>query len=346
MSNRSPESRARNIVSNIEKNALTPGAITQKRLNNAMNQISLMNIPHLLRGQLARRLNTVRNARSSPAYLNRAAMNRIEPENRKRLANLLSGRREPTRENIQFLANKKVNMMGINNSNNNSNSGKSNSYWEDYYKILTNINKILNKIPVRTNWNMVNFTAPALFHGSATLLKRGYPDKPGGSWFAKSPHQSILHAINRGNGKPSYLYVYHMRTPPPRLIDVKTVSDFNKLGLNLTRAPPNNLGSTYAFGASNFNVASRLCALTPKIADGWHFPRDQDQVMLCEPKKFLKLYKAYKIKGTAPPLTVPYTVNWAARESRWKRPKGLRYNLEPIQIIHKKRTTPSRGPNK
>jgi hypothetical protein len=298
-----------------------------------------MNISHLLRGQLARRLNAVRNARAAPAYTNLTAMSRVKPENRKRLANLLSGQREPTRENIPFLVNKKLNMMTATSSNNNSNNGRPNSYWEDYYKILSNIKKILNKIPVRTNWNMVNFTAPALFHGSPRLLKHGYPDKPGGSWFAKSPHQSILHAINRANGKPSYLYVYHMKTPPPRLIDVKTVSDFNKLGLNLTRSAPNNLGKTYAFGSSNFNVATRLCALTPKIADGWHFPRDQDQVMLCEPKKFLRLYKAYRIKGTAPPRTLPYTVNWAAHESRWKRPRGLRYNLEPIEIIFKKPAT-------
>lgn len=334
MSARSPESRARNLVLNIEKNIFKPGAITQKRINNAMNQISLMNIPNLLRGQLARRLNVVRNARLPKPYPNFAALNRIALENRTILTNLLSGRYEPTRANLRFLINRKLNMM----SGSNSNNEKPNSYFNERNAILNNIQKIINKIPVKTNWNMVNFTAPALFHGSPSLLKKGYPDKPGGSWFAKSPHQSILHAINRGNGKPSYLYVYHLKKPLPRLIDIKTVNNFNKLGINLTRSAPNNinLGSTYAFGSSNFNMASKLCGITPKFADGWHFPRDQDQVMLCEPKKFLKLYKAYKIKGTAPSQTLPYRVNWAAQKSQWKRPKGLRYNLELVQIVNNK----------
>jgi uncharacterized short protein YbdD (DUF466 family) len=235
------------------------------------------------------------------------------------LQNFLSGRRFPTLNNLEYL----VYSLG----NNYSNAGN-----------LFNIRELINKIPYKRNWNMVNFTAPALFHGSKTFLSNGYPTKTTGTWFAKTPHQAILHAIARTRGgMPSYLYVYHFRTRHPKLINIKTSEEFNKLGLHLVRENRNN---GWAFGNANFNMSKKLCEITPKIANGWHFPRDQSQVMLCNPRKFLKLYKVYKITGRAGVRSPNFRINYAANEAYWRRPKGLQYGLQPVEIRRRPRTAP------
>ena len=180
---------------------------------------------------------------------------------------------------------------------------------------------LINSIPYKTNWKMINLSAPTLFHGTNKILPSGYPDKPEGSWFAKSPHQAILHTITR---EPAYLYVYHLRTKP-RLIDIKTSNDFRNLGNHLLRY--NNKPMNFAFSERNRNMSKTLCQRLPHIADGWHFPRDQDQVMLCNPKKFLKLYKVYKITGAKTGLHVNFVTNTSYNRAYFKRPRGIKYGL-------------------
>lgn len=229
-----------------------------------------------------------------------------------RLRNLLNGRRAPTVNNIELLVNELGSAINKNTSN--------------------QLEEILNKIPlpVKRNLNLVNFTAPALFHGRPSLLKNGYPAKPGGSWFAKTPQQAILHAVSGSLGEPSYLYVYHFKKTP-KLINIKSSRDFNNVGTWLARYTP--VGG-WAFSNANYSIAKKLCKLTPKIADGWYFPKDQNQVMLCEPRKFLKLYKVYKIQGSNT-RSPNFRVNRVANEAYWIRPKGLRYGLQPVRIIRK-----------
>ena len=237
-------------------------------------------------------------------------------DNRK-LREMLNGQRAPTLNNLEFLV-KKLRRL--------PNNGNSNS-----------IQNLINKIPMKTNWNTVNFTAPALFHGSQSLLKKGYPSKAGGSWFAKSPHQAILHAIARTGNTPAYLYVYHLKKTP-KLINISSSSKFNNLGMHLVRELPWN---GWAFANSNYTISKKLCEMTPKLADGWYFPRDQTQVMLCKPAEFLELYAAYKLENYTKTIEPKFTTNWATNWAYWRRPKGLKYGkLSPIPIKRKPNNAP------
>jgi hypothetical protein len=302
------------VVANIEKNAANPNTqhlVTKNRINKAMNQISLMNnITHLLRGQLARRLNNVMNMHPAIKGL------RAKPNAQKRLQQIYTGVVKPTRDDVHLLASSiySLNDMG----------------WKNVANKLRNV---LKNVPIKTNLNKLNASKlpKALYHGSGTLLKKGYPNKPGGTWFAKTPHQSILHALARSMGPKYYLYVYHFREVKPKLIDIKTSEDFDNLGLNLTRKY-----EKIAFSNENYQVAKKLCRLSTELgADGWHFPRDQDQIMLCEPKKFLKLYRAYTIEGSGGAHPPNFRVNYAANQARWLRPKGVRYGLKNVPIKRK-----------
>lgn len=238
--------------------------------------------------------------------------------NNRNISNLLHGRRAPTMNNLANLLRTFNNLVIFKNL-------------PAYPKVKNNlitIQALINKIPLKRNWNTVKLSTPALFHGSKVPLTGGYPNKPEGSWFAKSPHQAILHAVSRSQGGPTYLYVYHLKERP-KLIDIKSSENFNKLGVHVLRKIP---FGTWAFSNKNRNISKKLCEITPKIADGWHFPKDQNQVMLCRPKEFLELYKVYKISGSEHSKLVNFKVNWAGNEGYWKRPRGLRYGLTPVNF--------------
>ena len=207
----------------------------------------------------------------------------------------------------------------------------SNSYNKSGNTILSNAaNALISNVPLQ-NRNIKPYTGKILFHGSKSVIRHGYPNNPKGNWFAESVHQAILHALGRYNAPNTkrYLYVYHVRTPPPRLIEVKTAADFANLGINITRTLREN--GNWAFTNANYNVASGICDLVKEV-DGWRFVADQTQVMLCRPKKFLKLHKAYEIMGRAPAGGAPsFRVNMRGGGSaRWHRHRGTVYALRQI----------------
>jgi len=247
--------------------------------------------------------------------------------NNRKLREMLKGNRLPTVNNLEWLVMEIWNIH-CNGSNVSNCNARANA-----------IQNLINKIPIKTNWNTVNFRAPALFHGSGSLLKKGYPTAAGGSWFAKSPHQSILHAIARTGNAPAYLYVYHLKKTP-KLININSSANFNKLGIHLVREAPEN---GWAFSNANYRVAERLCEITPKLADGWHFPKDQTQVMLCKPKEFLELYKAYKIESYTKTIEPKFRLNYSGNRGYWLRPMGLKYGkLSPIPIKRKSNNAPKK----
>ena len=223
-----------------------------------------------------------------------------------KLNNFLSGKNDPTINDLFYLLQQ---------------------YNRVKYSSRNKANKIanlINTIPYKTNWRMINLKVPSLFRGTNRLYPSGYPDKPNGSWFAKSPHQAILHAIVR---QPAYLYVYHLRATP-RLIDIKTSNDFRNLGNHLLRY--NNKSGNYAFSERNRNMSKMLCQSLSHVADGWHFPRDQDQVMLCNPKKFLKLHRVYKITGATSGIKMNLVRNKSYNLAYFRRPSGVKYGLTPF----------------
>jgi hypothetical protein len=142
----------------------------------------------------------------------------------------------------------------------------------------------------------VNFPiGRTLYHGSLHKLVSGYPNKPGGNWFATDPRQSILHALHaagRADNRVPYLYIYKI-IRSPRLIKFTTSANFNsfakKMGFTLEEGT-----KTFAYSSQNYQIAKKLCR--DGVYDGWWFPDDQTQIMLCNPMRFLKFVKVREIK--------------------------------------------------
>ena len=133
-----------------------------------------------------------------------------------------------------------------------------------------------------------------LYHGTNRKLPSGFPNKPDGNWFATDPMQSILHAVvyaGRNASNVPYLYIYKV-TKSPRIIRFASANNFNTYAKSLGFTLPNGK-NTFAFESLNYNIAARLCK--NNVYDGWWFPADQTQVMLCNPSKFLKLVKVLHI---------------------------------------------------
>lgn len=141
---------------------------------------------------------------------------------------------------------------------------------------------------------MVMRVGKTLYHGTTQKLPSGFPNKPDGNWFATDPMQAILHAVvhaGRNANKVPYLYIYKV-TRVPKLINFASPNNFNAYAKSLGFKLPNGK-NTFAFESLNYNIAARLCQ--NKVYDGWWFPADQTQVMLCTPSKFLKLVKVLHI---------------------------------------------------
>ncbi len=229
---------------------------------------------------------------------------------RNRMRNFINGVTKPTHAHLPFLV--KI----------------ANKYNKSGNSLLADAaNAVIIKIPLK-NWAPKPYAGKILFHGSPKLIRHGYPDSENGNWFAESVHQSVLHAFARSNSKNAkkYLYVYHVRPKPPKLIEINTERNFENLGMNLVRT--NRENGNWAFTNANYQVAESLCEY--KVADGWRFIRDQTQVMLCNPKKFLRLHKAYEITGRAPSDPSFRTSHYNGKSAMWFRAKGTVYGLKQI----------------
>ena len=117
-----------------------------------------------------------------------------------------------------------------------------------------------------------------LYHSTTVVF-----DKPGQytNWFSVNKAQTQLHVIdeiaNREKPDPVYLYNYeYLVSAPLKLIMVNDLEEWDKLSdfFNLNLEP----GTT-----DDYILAGALCKLAEKSGefDGWYFPFDQDQVMLC-----------------------------------------------------------------
>ena len=145
---------------------------------------------------------------------------------------------------------------------------------------------------------MSNLSGKYLYHGTLRKMPTGFPNRKDGNWFATDPAQSILHAVQHSgssDNRTPYLYIYKVINTP-KLIKFETVNNFNKfakgLGFKLEKKQ-----KTFAFSGEDYSIARRLCS--NGIYDGWWFPADQTQVVLCNPSRFLKFVKVLKINRPA-----------------------------------------------
>jgi hypothetical protein len=141
-------------------------------------------------------------------------------------------------------------------------------------------------------------TGKTLYHGTRFKLRTGMPIGINGSWFATDPKQSILHVAKK---KPKNMYFYIYKTIRPlRVLKFESGRTMNnwalrsgfKLNLNKAREGVET-NRTFAFSNKNRNLATHVCK--EGKYDGWWFPNDQTQVMLCEPKNALKFVKVLEI---------------------------------------------------
>ena len=127
-------------------------------------------------------------------------------------------------------------------------------------------------------------------------LPNGIPAHTTGSWFSTNINQSAYHALS-GNIK-NYSVVYKYRVINPiRVVHFNTITNFNKWSLNrghvMTQVAP-----SFIVGAMNKNVAAKLCETGEY--DGWSLPSLQRQMMICNPRKFLKFEGVYKVTTNNP----------------------------------------------
>jgi hypothetical protein len=124
-----------------------------------------------------------------------------------------------------------------------------------------------------------------LYHGSSGKFE--FPNRPGGTWFATDPRQSIYYAM-RG-----FMYVYKTKRDL-RLLRFDSSKDMNNWAYRSDFSLPAN-ETTFAFTTLNKNLSMKLCR--DGLYDGWWFPNDQTQVMLCKPESCLLAPKIYKIEA-------------------------------------------------
>jgi hypothetical protein len=138
-----------------------------------------------------------------------------------------------------------------------------------------------------------------VYHGTSSknLIPNGMPSIGTGNWFTMSKKQAVLFALAKfgknTNGRP-LIYTYRVKAP------AKLVFLENKNNM-VHFARSNNIGirnmKQYNYsGINNRRLAMLLCT-NPRLRQGagfagWRFPSGQDQVMLCNPKRFLELTKA------------------------------------------------------
>lgn len=117
-----------------------------------------------------------------------------------------------------------------------------------------------------------------LYHASRASFH--LPDRP--TWLATDIRQSVYFI------KEGLVYIYKT-TRDLRLVDFKTNTNMYQWAKN-QRLPPHE----YAFTTADKILAKHLCSLGEW--DGWWFPDDQKQVMLCNPRGALKLVKKMEVE--------------------------------------------------
>jgi hypothetical protein len=145
-----------------------------------------------------------------------------------------------------------------------------------------------------------------LYHGSKYKLGTGYPTGDKGIWFATNPVQSILHVASRsGSNVPNYMYIYKVKTPL-KVIKFDSGKNINNWAVREGFTLPNNT-KTFAFSNKDYQLAEYLCK--QGVYDGWWFPNDQTQVMLCKPSELLNFVKVMEISF---PYGKPYhgSIKW------------------------------------
>jgi len=150
--------------------------------------------------------------------------------------------------------------------------------------------------PTKINMNKIE-TIPAgktLYHGTQNKFPTGFPIGTDGIWFSTNPLQSILHVGAKGVGLtgnkiPLYFYIYKT-AKPIRVLKFDSSKNMNNWA---KRHELNNGKGTFAFSNRDYKLAQYLCA--QGVYDGWWFPNDQAQVMLCKPAELMKFVKVMEI---------------------------------------------------
>ena len=167
-----------------------------------------------------------------------------------------------------------------------------------------------------------------LYHGTLSKLPNGFPNSKDGNWFATDATQSILHALASHKARQThtpYLYIY-------KLINVPKITKFrdrNNLNAFASTLGFNTNYGSMAFTNANANLAREVCHYTKY--DGWWFPSDQAQVMLCNPAKFLKFVKVLKINLPAKGYT-KVRFNTTPLFSGWVKANANKFSTMPIRL--------------
>ena len=185
-------------------------------------------------------------------------------------------------------------------------------------------------------------TIPAgktLYHGTKYKLSTGYPTGEGGVWFSTSPVQSILHVASKVgfDGDPMYMYIYKVKTPL-KVIKFESGKNMNNWAVRSGFSIPNNT-KTFAFSNKDYQLAKYLCQKGEY--DGWSFPADQSQVMVCRPLDKLNFIKVMEISF---PYGKPSGINWVKGNNRGQyivneKGRPYKYKLTNIKLNNLKNIT-------
>jgi hypothetical protein len=139
-------------------------------------------------------------------------------------------------------------------------------------------------------------TIPAgriLYHGAKYKLNSGYSSSTTGVWFTTSSLQAVLHVADRTKGSTDPMHVYLYKTIRPlRVLKFDSKQNMNNWAVRSGFKIPENT-KTFAFTNKNFGLAKYLC--DKGEYDGWWFPKDQNQVMLCKPRGVLRFMKVLEV---------------------------------------------------
>jgi hypothetical protein len=133
-----------------------------------------------------------------------------------------------------------------------------------------------------------------LYHGTKSKFSSGIPMGKKGTWFATNPVQAILHAAVKSSeflDEPIYFYIYKTERPV-RVLKFDSSKNMNNWAVRSGFELPKK--GTFAFTNQNYKLAEHLCKAG--LYDGWWFPNDQTQVMLCRPVESLRFVKVMEIK--------------------------------------------------
>jgi len=180
-----------------------------------------------------------------------------------------------------------------------------------------------------------------LYHGTKSKFSSGIPMGQKGTWFATNPVQAILHAATRSSewkDEPMYFYIYKTEKPL-RVLKFDSSKKMNNWAVRSGFELPSK--GTFAFSNKDYKLAEHLCKAG--LYDGWWFPNDQTQVMLCRPVESLRFVKVLEIKF---PYGKPegiifvkgnnkaqYVVDEAGRKYKYKLVKVKLSNLKNIYNV-------------